>query len=176
MLWEIISAAGAAENATVYSPDGGDADFTGTTLNGVDYTIKSALQALGTKCDTNANSISSESTARASADTTLTADLDEVELNQDDLVTLTGVAENATSLGTFSGSTISDSVTIKAALQALETSVETKVATGANVNTLVGVTSADTEPAAYFFLVVDSSDGSIKAINEEFVETEGSNW
>ena len=88
---------------------------------------------------------------------------------------MTGISENTTNLGTFSGTTIDNSVTIKAALQALETAVETKVATGANVNTLVGVTSADDEPAAYFFLVVDSSDGSIKAINKEFVETEGSN-
>ena len=53
--------------------------------------------------------------------------------------------------------------------------LKTKVTTGANVNTLVGVTSADTEPASYFILVVDASDGSIKAINKEFVETEGSN-
>ena len=171
----LISLSGVAENATVFSPDGGDADFTGTTLNGVDYTIKSALQALGTKADTNANSISSESSTRASADTTLTNNLAETNTNCDDVITLTGVDENVTNLGTFSGSTISDSVTIKAALQALETAVETKVTTGANVNTLVGVTSADTEPAAYFFLVVDSSDGSIKAINKEFVETEGSN-
>ena len=172
---DLVTLTGLAENSTAYNVTGDAADFTGTTLAGLDLTILSALQALGTKCDSLTNDISSESSTRASADTTLTADLDEVELNQDNLVTLTGVAENATSLGTFTGSTISDSVTIKAALQALETEVETKVATGANVNTLVGVTSADTEPAAYFFLVVDSSDGSIKAINKEFVETEGSN-
>ena len=85
-----------------------------------------------------------------------------------------GVGENATNLGTFSGSTIADSETIKGALQDLETSVELKCATGANVNTLVGSTSADSEPANYLFLVVSTADGSIKAINKEFVETEGS--
>ena len=41
-----------------------------------------------------------------------------------DLNTLTGVAQNAEDLGTFSGSTIADSVTVKTALQTLETTVE----------------------------------------------------
>ena len=78
-------------------------------------------------------------------------------------------------LGTFTGSTIADNVTIKAALQALETACELSTDDGDNVNQLVGNTSADTEPANYFFLVVDASNGAIKAINKEFVETEGSN-
>ena len=47
-------------------------------------------------------------------------------LSVDDLVTLSGVADGATHLGTFTGSTITDNVTNKAALQALETAVETK--------------------------------------------------
>lgn len=44
--------------------------------------------------------------------------------NLDALVTLTGVAAGSTNLGTFSGSTISDSQDVKAALQELETFVE----------------------------------------------------
>ena len=171
---DLVSLTGLAENTTVFSPNGGDADFTGTTLGGVDYTIKSALQALGTKADTNASGITSEASTRASADTTLTNNLAETDANTDDLVTLSGVAENSTNLSTFTGSTISDNQTIKSALQLLETAVETKCATGANVNTLVGSTSADSEPANYLFLVVSTADGSIKAINKEFVETEGS--
>ena len=171
----LISLSGIAENATVYNPDGGTADFTGTTLAGVDLTIKSALQALGSKCDTNANGISSEASTRASADTTLTNAQNELTLNQDNLVTLTGVAENSEHLGTFTGSTIADNVTIKAALQALETACELSTDDGDNVNQLVGSTTPDTEPASYNFLVVDVSDGSIKAISKEFVETEGSN-
>ena len=172
---DVISLTGVAENTTVFSPTGGDADFTGTVLNGTDLTIKSALQALGTKVDANASAITSEASTRASADTTLTNNLAETDANADSLIALSGVAENAENLGTFSGSTIADSQTIKAALQALETAVETKAATGANVNTLVGSTSADTEPANYFFVAVDASDGSIKFLNKEFVETEGSN-
>ena len=171
----VIALTGVAENATVFSPDGGSADFTGTTLSGTDLTIKSALQALGTKADANATAITSEASTRASADTTLTNNLAETDANTDDLVSLSGVAENSTTLGTFSGSTLANNETIKSALQDLETAVETKAATGANVNTLVGSTSADTEPANYFFLVVDSASGAIKFINKEFVETEGSN-
>ena len=43
----------------------------------------------------------------------------------DDLITLSGVAEGAANLGAFTGSTIADNQTVKAALQALETFVET---------------------------------------------------
>lgn len=60
---------------------------------------------------------------------TQAVDLDAMESDIADLTTLTGVASNATHLGTFTGSTISDSVTIKTALQSLETSVETKLST-----------------------------------------------
>ena len=44
--------------------------------------------------------------------------------NQVDLTTLTGVGQGAVDLGTFTGITIPDNVTIKAALQALETYAE----------------------------------------------------
>ena len=172
---DIISLSGLAENTTVFSPTGGDADFTGTTLAGTDLTIKSALQALGTKADSNASAITSEASTRASADTTLTNAQTEIDANVDDLITLSGVAENTDNLGTFTGSTIADSSTIKAALQALETACELSTDDGDNVNQLVGSTSADTEPANYFFLVVDAATGAIKVINKEFVETEGSN-
>ena len=45
-------------------------------------------------------------------------------LSIDDIITLTGIAEGTAHLGTFTGTTISDSVTIKAAVQALETALE----------------------------------------------------
>lgn len=47
-------------------------------------------------------------------------------LDTDDIQTLTGIAAGTAHLGTFTGTTIADSSTIKAALQSLETSVETK--------------------------------------------------
>jgi len=43
----------------------------------------------------------------------------------DDLITLSGVAEGAANLGAFTGSTIADNQTVKAAIQALETFAET---------------------------------------------------
>ena len=129
--------------------------FTGTTIAD-SQTIKQALQTLETAVESmgNAPSLTSLTTAVG------------------DLNTLSGVAQNATNLGTFTGSTISDDVSVKTAIQALETAVETKAATGANVNNLVGVTSAETCPASYLFLVVDASNGAIKAIDKNFVEVE----
>jgi hypothetical protein len=45
-------------------------------------------------------------------------------LSVDDLITLSGVSGGAQDLGTFTGATINDNVTIKVALQSLETAVE----------------------------------------------------
>lgn len=45
-------------------------------------------------------------------------------LSVDDLITLSGVAEGETDLGVFTGVTVPDDQTIKAALQAVETAVE----------------------------------------------------
>lgn len=50
--------------------------------------------------------------------------LDAIEPDVADLITLSGVAANSTTLGTFTGAIIPDSSTIKAALQSLETSIE----------------------------------------------------
>lgn len=47
-------------------------------------------------------------------------------LSVDDLITLSGVETGAVNLGTFTGTTIADSSTVKTALQAVETEVETK--------------------------------------------------
>jgi hypothetical protein len=52
------------------------------------------------------------------------AAIDEVDGNVDNLVTLSGVALDSTSLGSFSGVTIADNQTIKQAIQALETAHE----------------------------------------------------
>ena len=50
------------------------------------------------------------------------------EAHVDNLATLTGVAKDAVNLGAFSGSTVSDNVVVKVALQELETELETKIA------------------------------------------------
>ena len=143
--------------------------FTGTTIAD-SQTIKAALQALETAV---------ESKGSATSLTSLTTAVG-------DLNTLSGVAQNDEDLGTFTGSTIADSVTIKAALQTLETSVEDisavdsdVVDAGDNVNRLVGATSAGTCPVDgngddnYLFLVVNKSNGAIVAIDKTFIEAEG---
>ena len=53
----------------------------------------------------------------------------EINLDVDDLKTLSGVAGGSVNLGTFTGTTISDNVTIKVALQELETALESTVDT-----------------------------------------------
>lgn len=136
--------------------------FSGVTISD-DQTIKEALQALETAV---------ESKGSAASLTSLTTAVG-------DLNTLSGVAQNDEDLGSFTGSTIADSQTIKQALQALETAAEdisavdaAVVDAGDNVNRLVASTSADAEPAAWHFLVVDTSTGAIKVVDKTFVEVE----
>ena len=123
--------------------------FSGTTIDN-NVSIKAAIQALET-------ALESESTARASAIsglvdgapglldtlnelaaainddenfvTTITNLIDANETHIDNVATLTGVAKDSANLGTFTGATIADSATLKAALQALETALELKAAT-----------------------------------------------
>ena len=135
--------------------------FTGSTIAD-SATVKAAIQALETAVEA------------AGSATSLAA----VVTDASDLQTLTGIADGNSDLGTFTGSTIADNDSIKDALQSLETSVETKAATGANVNGFVGSTTAQTVPQSggadnYLFLVVDKSDGSLKVIDKNFMELEG---
>lgn len=164
---DLTTAVGIDEQATHLG------EFTGSTIAD-NQTVKAALQALETKAEANTSANSSEASTRAAADTTLTNNLAETDANTNDLVSLSGVDENSTTLGAFTGSTLANNETIKSALQDLVTAVELKTDDGDNVNQLVGSTSADSEPASYFFLVVDASSGAIKVINKEFVETESS--
>ena len=79
--------------------------------------------------------------------TTITAWSDLVaSINLDDVNTLTGVAAGGTSLGTFTGSTIGDSLNIKAALQALETTLEAVDIDTDDMATLVGLAENVAEP------------------------------
>jgi hypothetical protein len=134
--------------------------FTGSTIADA-ATLKAALQALETSLETKG------------AGSSVTA----ISGVANDVVSAVGVAQNDTDLGTFTGSTITDDVTVKAALQLLETAVENisavdtaVVDAGDNVNRLVASTSADAEPATWKFLAVDCSNGAIKVIDKSFVE------
>ena len=100
---DLAALTGIAENITNLGT------FSGSTIAD-NQSVKAALQALETSLETMATS----------------ATVTEVDGNVNDLITLTGATENSTALGSFSGSTIADSSTITAALQALETSLELK--------------------------------------------------
>ena len=72
------------------------------------------------------------------------------------MATLTGVAKDSTGLGTFTGSTISDASTIKAALQDLETGVEAAQSGSAVADRTKTVTDA-TDATRYLTFVADDN-------------------
>ena len=113
--------------------------FTGSTIAD-SSTLKAAIQALETAVETKATS----------------AVVSEVDTNVDDLITLTGIAENVTGLGTFTGSTISDGSTIKDALQDLETAAESAAA-GSAVADRTKTITGDADTTHYLTFVADDN-------------------
>ena len=98
---DLIALSGVAENAQDLG------DFDGVTIS-ANRNIKQALQELETSVESKGSGASLTSLTTAVGD----------------LNTLTGVAQNETDLGTFTGGTIADNRTIKQALQDLETELE----------------------------------------------------
>jgi hypothetical protein len=174
--------------------------FTGSTLSD-NASVKTALQELETALETEAsdrataisaavanlvdsapgtldtlNEIAAALNDDPALATTLTNLINANEVHIDNNVSALGITKDDTDLGTFTGSTIADSVTVKAALQALETAAEaidTKTVDGGdNVNTLVASTTPDTTPATFYFLAVDAATGAIKVVDKNFVEVE----
>ena len=89
-----------------------------------------------------------------------------LDTNKDNLVTLSGVAENAAHLSTFTGSTISDNVTIKAALQSLETEVEkTSLTIASESQSVLSITGNELkmESLAITDVTVDTQKTSLAA-------------
>ncbi|HLD91101.1 MAG TPA: hypothetical protein VI911_08830 [Patescibacteria group bacterium] len=111
---DLITLSGVAENAQHLGA------FTGSTIAD-SSTIKVALQAIESAHETTAG------VASGAAD------------DVGHLVTLSGVAVDSDNLGSFTGSTIADDQTIKAALQALETAQEEIDANANDLVTLSGV-------------------------------------
>ena len=102
----LVTLSGVATNATNLGT------FTGTVIPD-NQNIKQAIQSLETNLD-----------AVLTSDATQTTNIATQTTRVDNLVTLSGVANNATNLGTFTGTTIADNQTVKSALQSLETAVE----------------------------------------------------
>ena len=111
--------------------------------------------------------------------TTITNLINANEVHVDNMATLTGVAKDDTDLGTFTGSTIGDGVNVKAALQALETSLELKGSasllntTTSDKNDLVALSgvAAGSGDLGSFTGSIISDDVTIKAALQE-LETE----
>ena len=116
--------------------------FSGSTITD-SSTIKAALQLLETAVETKAAS----------------SVVTEIDGNVDNLIDLSGVAENATGLGTFTGSTISDASTIKDALQDLETAVEGAQA-GSAVADRTKTITGDADTTHYVTFVADDNSSA----------------
>ena len=125
--------------------------FTGSTIAD-SSTLKAALQLLETAVETKATS----------------AVVSEIDANVDDLITLSGVAEQQTGLGTFTGSTISDGATIKDALQDLETAAE-NAAAGSAVADRTKTVTGDADTTHYITFVADDNSSA----TAETVYTDG---
>ena len=116
--------------------------FTGSTIAD-SSTVKAALQLLEAAVETKATS----------------AVVTEIDGNVDDLVSLSGVAENSTGLGTFTGSTISDAANVKDALQDLETAVE-NAAAGSAVADRTKTVTGDADTTHYLTFVADDNSSA----------------
>ena len=132
--------------------------FTGTTISD-NGSIKAGMQELETAVETKLD---------ASAHT-------QASLSVDHLITLSGVADSADDLGTFTGSTITDSSTIKTALQELETAVEnaeesTQIGVNTDnindINSTVGTSAGDTNIGTFTGSTI-SDNGTVKAGMQE---------
>ena len=121
--------------------------FTGSTIAD-SSTLKAAIQALETAVETKATS----------------AVVTEIDGNVDDLISLSGVAENATGLGTFTGSTISDGANIKDALQDLETAAENAAAGSAVADRSKTVTGSDDATHFLTFVADDNASSTAETI------------
>ena len=105
--------------------------------------------------------------------------LDGITSSVSELNILDGVTSTAAELNLLDGvtATTTELNYLDGVTSNLQTQINSKVATGANVNVLVGSTTAQACPTSggadnYLFVVVDKSDGSLKVIDKNFVEVE----
>ena len=124
--------------------------FTGSTITD-NQTLKAILQLLEAAVEARATS------------TTVT----EVDTNVNDLISLSGVAENTTGLGTFTGSTISDDSDIKTALQDLETAAESAAAGSAVADQVKTVTDATDATQYITFVNDDNTSATTEALRTD---------
>lgn len=129
--------------------------FSGSVLISDSYSVKQALQVLADNSGGGGGG---------------GADAQE----QSDLRTLTGTATNAQNLGTFTGTTIADSSTVKTALQSLETLVESNQSEATSVRTLTG-TSASANDLGTFTGTTIADSSTVKTALQALETTVESN-
>lgn len=154
--------------------------FTGSTISD-NTTIKNALQELETSVEgkVSASLWDANTIVKADSDDTpvamtvapstfvgraaagsiqaMTVGTAQTELSLDHVFTLTGVAEGSDDLGTFTGVTIPDSSTIKAALQSLETAHEETDTNVDDLVTLSGVAENSTDLGTFTGVTIPDS-------------------
>ena len=131
----------------------------GVDLSGI-ATNAAAIQALTNGAPELLNTLQELAAALgddANFSTTVTGQIAANEVHIDNVATLSGVAKDSTNLGAFTGSTISDTSNIKAALQALETAIETP-STASQIQTI-----EQTANGTFHVTFVDSNNGSATA-------------
>lgn len=129
-----------AIDTALANSSGDAANITYTPLVNADWdgdvdpgNVDDALDQLAERVDDNEIAIANK------AETSVVTEIDQ---NVDDLITLSGVAENSANLGIFTGTTITDNSTVKVALQELETEVELKI-DSADIGVANGVAALD---------------------------------
>ena len=132
--------------------------FTGNTITD-NQTVKAALQLLETKVEAVQTDVDGN---ESDADNAVAAN----ETHIDNLATLSGVAKDETSLATFTGNTISDSRTVKQALQELETSLEEVDANANDITTAVGVAEQATHMGTFSGSTISANGTAKEAIQE----------
>lgn len=138
---DIQTASGIAQGAVDYGT------FTGTTIPD-NSDAKEAMQSLET------------------AHEDLEGVVSEIDANVDDLITLSGVAENSTDLGAFTGTTIPDNSTNKGAFQALETAHEETDANVDDLITLSGVAENSTDLGSFTGSTIADNDTVKEALQD----------
>jgi hypothetical protein len=109
----------------------------------------------------------------SSADTVNSA-IEKLDGNQQDLITLSGVAQGAVNLGTFAGSTIPDNQTNKQAFQALESAHEEVDQNVNDLITLSGVAENSTNLGTFTGdIIPDNSTvkAALQSVETELVDT-----
>ena len=100
-------------------------------------------------------------------------------LHIDDILTALGIASEAVNFGAFTGSTIDDNVTAKAAMQALETALELKQTSDSDLTTIAGLSpvenkimigsSAPAWSVSAYTLAAPGASGGL-------LQSDGTNW